>query len=525
MEEKQMEKAKKDQIVACLQCNKSHKRCDGKRPCTHCLETGKECTDNPERKARGRPKKRDVEAAVEVKKRKDTQKIQKINEKQDISMRVQKLPQPFGKTTNLTIDTITTLSFGNSSSSPKFLVGNSNLGNGKDQFTFTPTKDSNRCTSCNSVQSEDSIFCNKCGEKISQNKLFSLQNQIGMLRSRNEQLKRLVEMKEFTKRPNYVPPAMWALFKYQTAPTHKMCPPPVYILKASPALGKLLGYDSLLNAYLPDLVPKEYHKIIGEDSFPSLPGEQDILPQISCNSKVVYKHKEGHFIDAQVNITIYYDPVSRSPSFGMLLIHNVWPHESSSADLPVPILPLESKYAQNYWDPPPHVKMLDTLPQANLLHTPPQANLLDTPPSPNDPLFSSTPSPSFPSLLPLTISPDFDSPSASSAPSSSSFISPSLLTDTKFSNVSNESDSDNLLNTSSSFLNPTSSFIDTAEILSEWNDLFESKQVKKDNEEDISFGSLYNNNKQLPSLSDPLSVDLFTDDLSFQNDFVFGPDN
>ena len=48
---------KKKEIVACLDCRRNHRKCDGSRPCYHCKRNKVECLENNKRKPIGRPKK------------------------------------------------------------------------------------------------------------------------------------------------------------------------------------------------------------------------------------------------------------------------------------------------------------------------------------------------------------------------------------------------------------------------------------------------------------------------------------
>eukprot|EP01091_Cochliopodium_minus_P008651 TRINITY_DN1996_c0_g1_i7.p1 TRINITY_DN1996_c0_g1~~TRINITY_DN1996_c0_g1_i7.p1 ORF type:complete len:369 (-),score=90.19 TRINITY_DN1996_c0_g1_i7:111-1217(-) len=49
----------KEIIIACINCNKNHKKCDNIRPCTHCKKKNIECIENMKRKPNGRPRKND----------------------------------------------------------------------------------------------------------------------------------------------------------------------------------------------------------------------------------------------------------------------------------------------------------------------------------------------------------------------------------------------------------------------------------------------------------------------------------
>eukprot|EP01091_Cochliopodium_minus_P009789 TRINITY_DN2489_c1_g1_i1.p1 TRINITY_DN2489_c1_g1~~TRINITY_DN2489_c1_g1_i1.p1 ORF type:complete len:444 (-),score=112.32 TRINITY_DN2489_c1_g1_i1:176-1507(-) len=311
-----MQQPKKPRILACLYCNKSHKKCDGQRPCSNCIANKIECSENSTRKAIGRPKKRNLDSFTQ-------------------NTNLQTTIPPSINKSGMTFNTVTSLSFGQGN--PTYLL-QENKGNSVNKpFNFIEVKENQMCSICNSIQMDDAKFCSQCGNNLNnftpKTTVDDLKKQIDILKQNNEFLQNTIKMKEKTSTQEYFGPQMWALFKFKTGQYRKQIPPPVYILKTSNAFQKLLGYDSLLNIYLPDLVPKQFHKIFDTDftthtkCMVDLP--ENALPKLNCNSRITYQHSDGHYIDVQVSTDIYFDPITRDPTFGMVVVENVFPHTST----------------------------------------------------------------------------------------------------------------------------------------------------------------------------------------------------
>eukprot|EP01091_Cochliopodium_minus_P003683 TRINITY_DN1365_c0_g1_i1.p1 TRINITY_DN1365_c0_g1~~TRINITY_DN1365_c0_g1_i1.p1 ORF type:complete len:223 (-),score=54.72 TRINITY_DN1365_c0_g1_i1:86-754(-) len=85
------------------------------------------------------------------------------------------------------------------------------------------------------------------------------------------------------------------------------CPPPTFIIEASPSLLRMLGYKNLDNYFFPDLVPKshfcrrvDYNSCVQKKNV-------DFHYKLLVDKVLFLRHSEGHYIHLQSRITIYMD--------------------------------------------------------------------------------------------------------------------------------------------------------------------------------------------------------------------------
>ena len=101
-------------------------------------------------------------------------------------------------------------------------------------------------------------------------------------------------------------------------------PPKSLILDVSPQFLKLLGYNNLMNSYLPDLVPKNHHiKIDQRNISVKINNVKGLMnPKLQCIVKnAFFKHGDGHFINIDLK-AIFYFVIKKQKHFLIFLSNN-----------------------------------------------------------------------------------------------------------------------------------------------------------------------------------------------------------
>eukprot|EP01091_Cochliopodium_minus_P012431 TRINITY_DN375_c0_g1_i3.p1 TRINITY_DN375_c0_g1~~TRINITY_DN375_c0_g1_i3.p1 ORF type:complete len:255 (+),score=39.09 TRINITY_DN375_c0_g1_i3:58-822(+) len=235
---------KRKEIVACLNCRKNHKKCDGKRPCFLCIRNKIECVEFEKRKPIGRPSK-SLKLAENTKK-----------------------------------------------------FNNGNILNECINKT---------CSKCNTVMEIRSNYCINCGNNFRSGNGSEderLVMELKRLREKNIQLMNIIHIDHF--KTNQV--WMMIKIEYPKPGEIVKYPISSYVSHVTPLFSNLLGYDNLNNLYYPDLLPKMHHQVVDfkkanikielVDGLPT--------PKMVYVDHIFLRHKEGHYVKIDVETSTYF---------------------------------------------------------------------------------------------------------------------------------------------------------------------------------------------------------------------------
>eukprot|EP01091_Cochliopodium_minus_P003600 TRINITY_DN1358_c0_g1_i2.p1 TRINITY_DN1358_c0_g1~~TRINITY_DN1358_c0_g1_i2.p1 ORF type:complete len:281 (-),score=62.97 TRINITY_DN1358_c0_g1_i2:153-995(-) len=173
------------------------------------------------------------------------------------------------------------------------------------------------------VLNENCNFCFHCGIKVNGKynpKINShLEKEMQFVKKNNEDLKEIIQI--------YKSAQIWFMLRSVYSQDGKLNYPfQSFISDASSNLKNLLGYSDMANMYFSDLIPKAHQCILNTNNFHIRVERADkhVVPKLVMFGKNLYlKHSSGDFVHILGRLEIFFDVLTKLPSFKVFTIEHI----------------------------------------------------------------------------------------------------------------------------------------------------------------------------------------------------------